>query len=102
MCRGQFLDLQKAFDTVDHGILDKLCCYGMRGSAYECFVSYLSSRQQSVMYNGHESELKVVRAMRCSSGVHPGIFALSFVKIGWSNGLPGGKKSLPERMLTSR
>ena len=59
---GISLDFQKAFDTVDHGILlDKLYCYGMRGIAHEWLISYLSSRQQSVMYNGHVSEFKMMR-----------------------------------------
>ena len=59
---GIFLDFQEAFDTVDHGILlGKLYCYGIRGIAHEWFVIYLSNRQQSVIYSGHESELKVMR-----------------------------------------
>ena len=53
---GIFLDFQKAFDTVDHGIvLGKLYYYDIRGIAHDWFVSYLSNRQQSVIYNGHES-----------------------------------------------
>ena len=59
---GIFLDFKKAFDTVDYDIwLDRLYCYGIRGIAHEWFISYLSSRQQSVMYNGHESEFKMMR-----------------------------------------
>ena len=58
---GIFLDFQKAFDTVDHSILlDKLHCYGIRGIANQWFFSYLSNRQQLVVYNGFESELKVI------------------------------------------
>ena len=59
---GIFLDFQKAFHTVDHGILlDKLYCCAIRGIAHYWSVSYLPNRQQSVIYNGYESELNVTR-----------------------------------------
>jgi len=44
-----FLDLKKAFDTVDHGILmTKLYHFGIRGNAQNLFASYLSNRKQFV------------------------------------------------------
>ena len=59
---GIFLDFQKAFDTINCGILlDKVYCYGIRGISNDWFISHLSSRQQSVMCNGHESENKMMR-----------------------------------------
>ena len=42
-----FLDLRKAFDTVDHDILlDKLYHIGFRGPSHQYLSSYLSGRKQ--------------------------------------------------------
>ena len=44
---GVFIDFQKAFDDVDHGILlSKLNHYVVRGASYQRFKSYLTGRQQ--------------------------------------------------------
>jgi len=49
---GVFIDLSKAFDTVDYCILlRKLSNYGVCGSAYGIISSYLSGRSQYVTYN---------------------------------------------------
>ena len=52
-----FLDLAKAFDTVDHSILcTKLTYYGFRGSSYDLLCNYLAGRQQRVLFHGDLSD----------------------------------------------
>ena len=49
---GVFVDLSKAFDTVNHDILlNKLRYYGIRGNVYKWFESYLNNRFQFVAIN---------------------------------------------------
>ena len=59
---GVFLDLKKAFDTINHHILfKKLFCYGIRGCTLKWFDSYLTDRSQFVTYDGIHSEINSVK-----------------------------------------
>ena len=58
---GIFIDLSKAFDTLNHNILcEKLYYYGVRGIPLQLFKNYLANRNQYVYFNGVSSPLRSV------------------------------------------
>ena len=58
---GIYMDLSKAFDTLDHTVLlCKLQFYGLRGPVYEWIKNYLCDRKQIVKYNGIMSKPQYV------------------------------------------
>ena len=68
-----FIDLSKAFDTLDHTILlDKLLYYGIRGTAYNFLRSYLANREQFVELNDTAS-----KALSIVTGVPQGSIFMS-------------------------
>ena len=57
-----YMDLSKAFDTLDHNILlHKLKYYGVQGSAISWFHSYLTNRYQYVEINDSKSNPRLLK-----------------------------------------
>ena len=75
---GVYMDLAKAFDTINHEILiQKLDHYGVRGRALSWFKSYLSNRYQMVKYHNVLSEKsKIICGVPQGSIIGPVLFLL--------------------------
>ena len=59
---GIYIDLSKAFDTIDHAkLLDKLSIYGIRGNTHSLLSSYLSNRVQYTSILGENSDNLTVK-----------------------------------------
>ena len=58
---GIFIDLSKAFDTIDHNkLLVKLEHYGIRGSCHKLLTNYLLKREQYINFKGTDSDVQEV------------------------------------------
>ena len=59
---GLFLDLVKAFDTVDHQLVLRKCeFYGPRGATLALLCDYLQNREHYVHINGVSSSKSLVK-----------------------------------------
>ena len=79
-----FLDLRNAFDTVPHDILiKKLHAYGIRRNALKLLKSYLTDRNQYVIYSGLRSSTKSVQCgVPQGSILGPLLFIITMKDIG--------------------
>ncbi|XP_057302747.1 uncharacterized protein LOC130636914 [Hydractinia symbiolongicarpus] len=61
---GIFIDLSKAFDTVNHILLSKLKSYGVQSNNLKWFTNYLTNRKQCIAY---DDKLTLFQLIKCGA-----------------------------------
>jgi len=90
-----FLDLQKAFDTVNHVLLlGKLEACGITDDALNLLASYLADRKQTCQVNGKQSGLRSISCEIPQGSILGPLFFLVYI-----NDLPNCLKHTTPRMF---